>query len=195
MIEIKDDVATMPIEEFAKLDPWYWDSSADKYYNNMTTEDFTMESSKRNINRHKELKTGDICSCDFHIPVHSQRPGLVLILNGKKPLVCTVCTNEHNPDYKDYEANIDIIDPIIYPDHHLNPSHVATNRFRYVKDPKMSIFSKIGKVDKENLKDIIKQFLIENSTAAKMKQNNLASFESLIELENLDMLIDDLAEL
>jgi hypothetical protein len=190
MINLNDNVANMPIEEFAKLDPWYWDHSADKYYPNMNIV-LIDEASKRNINRKKMLKTGDICSCDFHIPDHSQRPGLVLILPGLKPLVCTVCTNEHRSDYHDFEANIDIIDPIIYPGMHLNPSHVATNRFRYVKDPKMDIFNKIGKVDKKNLEIIVKQFLIENSDAKKLKQNNLATEESMSVLESIDDILDD----
>lgn len=192
MLNIKDDVAKLPMEEFAKLDPWYWNSAANKYYD-IESSVSVLEASLRNKRKKDELKSGDIIKCNFHIPEHSKRPGLILILNGLKPLVCTICTNSHNPKYKKYTANVDIVDPILLPDNYLDPSHVATNRFRYVKDSKMDLYKKIGRVNNNNLKEITNQFIAENADPEQMEANDLATiYESIIDFQNLDYIMEDI---
>lgn len=184
MIEIDDTVALIPIEEFIALDPWYWDVSADKYYKSYCIKmDPITEASKRRIRRVTKCKEGDIYLYNFHLSTHSVRPGLLLKLNNDKMVIVMICSSNHRKDFEKFPANISITTPLR--DGSLdNPSHVATNRFRYLDTNDLG--SRLGSVSYLNLEAIRQRFYEIN---AKHHENTI---ESLLEIEGIDSLIDEL---
>ncbi len=188
MVKFKDEVATMPISEFRALDPEYWDKSNDKYY---TVENTVLEASKRNQRKKTEKKDGDIFWCDFDLKNHAIRPGLILFMNGIKPIICTISSTDKRADWQKH-PNVEIARPLKKGNDLLkNRSHVSVNKFRYVKDPEIEILGKIGEVQPENLKEIKKRFYETNFVKGELVDDHPA-LESLLLDDDMESLLEDL---
>lgn len=178
MNELDYDVGLMPIEEFCALDSWYWDSSADKYYN--TNYIIVDEATKRNIRRKNEnilknLEDGDICTFYVNIERHNSRPCIILKIPGWNPLLCILCSSEHRgSDWKEFPANIEVDEPLEW-GQLTSPSHVATNRYRYLNDKNITFKKVIGHAKAKNLADIKKKFIEINKAPGKKYKSSSES--------------------
>ena len=126
---------------------------------------------------------------------HAVRPALILHINGIKPIVCVVCSTEHRGDDWEDFPNIKIERPLKKDDHKLpNDSHVALNRYRYLKDDSIEIMSKIGEINTGNLNDIKREFIKLNVVKDKLINEYPPLSESLIDFQGLDATMEDLKD-
>ena len=184
---INDKIALMPIEEFFELNPSYWSTESDKYYQYS----FTDESSKRNLRKKNKPKDGYIVLCKFGISRHSKRPGLVLEIPGMKPVICIVASIYDTNNWDSYSQNVKIKTPLKdgYLDHE---SYVATDKFRYLESNDIEIIHKIGEVQYSNLEKIKEVFRKININDDKLL-NEKPTLESLL-YENIESVIEDIKE-